>query len=804
MNALVVLGALLLPPLSAQPAPPWAVGIASLRPFLQSLTEDEQAEQLRDWAFFGLLSHLKVRPEQLEEAFGGAMPMRYPYIRERGAKVVAPGRLAFLSPRECVVLLPLAQAQEGSAVGFLLDKDRISGRAMPDKARLFGYSVAADSAAIRLTELRTFSGKEVFSPAFGYRELEIKTREDLQGFLRSISDVTLVRWKGNGLVLGGRAYPWGPAGALSLADVAALQQAYNAGPAEGDEKALRIAYDSMIERQYEGAVKRDAGLRKALRQGRVSRARVLRIIRRRIPYAGLQSEDPRVGFSLDPEWEYPALADDLRALARKEGRFKGLAGDAALSVLVDSSAVELSALAADIQRSQDHTLLLKFQKKHEDPPTEAGKTFLGILQSMEFSHSFQSARYDGKIQGTSPGDILFYTDLTAKLWALDYGGLAPKGAIAGFKPMREIQIPKSYWRDFIRLSKTRLWFGLRQESFDVIGDELLFEPVGTRVYAASSDPMYPGKESEPNYQSGEFLGWWDAHYAAVAGYEPYYHKLNQIQKWGCIFTLLKAKKIVALDFLRDVPVDRSLDFKAWYKSNATGLRSRVDIPFLDGRRCRKNTECIDLLRSQFYPLMGRNFFIYGGVSLARRQDILEKLDKRRRASRGAAKTKSRARRIAVAAVPAGARRPAAPPERLTLSTSERRLAYGSLTAARGKDGVELTWRKGLGAVCNEYLGALVHAQEERKPGYKDETLLKAAPGSGQVRRLAYWDRYLIRHRELPRRWIYLKLNESDGAARYEATAAGTAPDSDVFSARVVSEEQARRLAARGAVTIFPQ
>ena len=803
MNALILLGAGFVSSLSAQPAS-MLVGISSLRPFLQSLAEDEQSEQLKDWAFFGLLSHLRARPGQVEEAFAGNMPMRYPYIRDKSAKAVAPGRLAFLNPRECVVLLPLAGARESASVGFLLDKGRLAGRPVPDKARVFGYAVAQDSSTIQITELRSVPGPEVFSEAFGYKELEIKTREDLQRFLGSISDVSLARWKGNRLVLGGRSYPWGQAGSLSLPDVAALYQAYNPGPGAGEEKKRRAAYDSMIEWQYAQAVKRDAGLRIALRRGRVTRARVLRIIRRRIPYAGLKDADPRVGFSLDPMWDYPAMAEDLRALVRKEGRFKGLTQDAALSVLVDSNSAELSALAEAILAKKDYGSLLMFQRRYEDAKSETERRFLGILQSVSLGRMFQSARYMGDIQGTSPGDILFYTDLTAKLWALDYGGLAPKDAIAGFRPMQEIKVPKSYWKDFIRLSKTRLWFGLRQESFDVRGNELSFEPVATRVYAASSDPAYPGKESKPNYQSGEFLGWWDAHYAAVAGYEPYYHKLNQIQKWGCIFTLLKAENIGALEFLRDVPVDRSLDFEAWYKGNAGNVRGRVAIPFLERRICGKNAECLDIMRSRDYPLMGRGFFISGGVTLASRKDILDKLAK----SRPAAKSRSGpGRKIVVSAVsPGGRKKDAGPPsDRLTLATSERKVDYGSLTAARGKDEVELTWRKGEGAVCNEYLGALVRAQDEKRAGYKDESLFKAAPGTDKVIRLASWDRYLVKHRELPGGWIYLKLNGDEKSGGYEAVAAGTEPDSDVFSAKVVSDLQARRLAgAQGGVTIFPE
>jgi hypothetical protein len=228
------------------------------------------------------------------------------------------------------------------------------------------------------------------------------------------------------------------------------------------------------------------------------------------------------------------------------------------------------------------------------------------------------------IQGTSVGMILFYTDLLAKLWALDYNGIAPKGKIRGFRTPQEITIPKLYWKEYARFSYTRLWFGLQQKAFDVYGDKLLLQPVVTRIYSASADPFTPGEESPPNYQSREFLGWLDRHFEAVAAYEPYYQKLNQLQKWSCIFMVLRGKGYHNLDFLQTVPVAQNLDFETWSKQGAK-TNVKIDIHFLDRAQYGCTSECLPTMRSKIFRVMDEEIVLSGGVSLASPKDILPKL-----------------------------------------------------------------------------------------------------------------------------------------------------------------------------------
>jgi hypothetical protein len=52
----------------------------------------------------------------------------------------------------------------------------------------------------------------------------------------------------------------------------------------------------------------------------------------------------------------------------------------------------------------------------------------------------------------------------------------------------------------------------------------------------------------------------------------------------------------------------------------------------------------------------------------------------------------------------------------------------------------------------------------------------------------------VKHRDLAGGWIYLKLNAPEKTIAYAASASGTAPDSDIFYARTISEKMAADLA----------
>ncbi|HEY6008665.1 MAG TPA: hypothetical protein VIU40_10120, partial [Geobacteraceae bacterium] len=537
---------------------------------------------------------------------------------------------------------------------------------------------------------------------------------------------------------------------------------------------------------------------------------VMAQLRRRYPFGSARRE-VNVGFSLDPDRDYPALAAGIEKLA---SHVPGLVADQpALVSLVASRRRELSTVAERIRSRRDIRPLLALRRRYQSSANPTEQRFGEMLRYTEERHSYQAARYEGRLQGTHAAMILFYTDLLAKLWALDYEGITPKGPIKGLRTMQEISVPKLYWKDMARLSRTRLWFGLRKDGFDLYGDKLLFQPVATRVYAASFDPMTPGRESLPNYQSGEFLGWWDAHYGAVAEYEPYYHKLNQIQKWSALFVVLKEKRSPLLDFLQSVPVTRNLDFATWSRNNAT-LKARIAIPFLDSRRYGRTTECIPLLSSREYRLMGATYALSGGVSLAARRDILAKLhehDEQTPAaagSPGAGRTPATARgarrRSAVPAAPVrtaapqGLRAPAA--ARAVRATGRAPVGdgYGTFRAEKQPAAIKLTWDKGPSAAMSDLVSALAARQQTHTRAHTGEGIFTGIPDVQSVVRVKTGRTYLVKSAAIRDRWIYLSVNPAK-AADYPARAAADTPEADIFCARLVTAAEARKLAAGKAV-----
>jgi uncharacterized membrane-anchored protein YjiN (DUF445 family) len=78
-------------------------------------------------------------------------------------------------------------------------------------------------------------------------------------------------------------------------------------------------------------------------------------------------------------------------------------------------------------------------KKEELNQTVNEKINTKIAEFMNFSDTpvtqgFQKARYDGYLQGTEVGMVLFYTDILAKIWALNYLDSTPSKIIQNFSP----------------------------------------------------------------------------------------------------------------------------------------------------------------------------------------------------------------------------------------------------------------------------------------------------------------------------------------------------------------------------------
>ena len=380
------------------------------------------------------------------------------------------------------------------------------------------------------------------------REMSSRSRPvGRDSWLQTMCDLTYAKLDNGVLVLGGRVLP-SRMQSMTSEDIAALWQSEQALRAHRAEVQSAIdAYNAKwgtirysTEAEKEGLISQ-AEKEQAELKSRLSSDR----------------EAKSSGFSLDPQFDYPGLSrDPLLAIALV--RFAS--GDEAMKI-------ETALRAGD--EGPLFELLNKLNKNRND------RDVAQAMEEIVERHKFQAARYDGSLQGTEVGMTLFYTDLLAKLKALDFW---KEARVANFIPMTQVHLSPVYDKEITELTHTRLWFGPRDQGFQKTSDSILFARNATRVYAASSESFTPGKEVEPNAQSAAFLGWWNDHYDEVAAYEPEYLRLNEIMKWSLLITWLNQNgSSDNLSDLRSIKVDHSQWFPEWVHKAIRSCATRTGI-----------------------------------------------------------------------------------------------------------------------------------------------------------------------------------------------------------------------------------
>ena len=216
--------------------------------------------------------------------------------------------------------------------------------------------------------------------------------------------------------------------------------------------------------------------------------------------------------------------------------------------------------------------------------------------------SYQQARYDGMLAGTEVGQILFVTDLLAKLIDMDfdkvYSAYFPEGDV-NWSPTVYSRISKTYALRMENFPSTRIWFGQRENAYniDAQGGKISFGAIATRVFALSSGAFAQDRKTErqPNYLSGQFVDWFNQHYDRVAQAEPHYDRLNQLTKWSAV---IYSPAFSELSFLSDVKVRRDLWFPDWIKtqSNRPFAKSWVDC-FYERGKYRQDVETMFILHT---------------------------------------------------------------------------------------------------------------------------------------------------------------------------------------------------------------
>jgi hypothetical protein len=646
---------------------------------IDGMTARERADQIKDWLLFAVLNDSKLPAAALNQITYDLPTSRRKYFQPVANFEYGEIRSRFIGDGKIVVLLPTT-GSENERLDYLAktaDEHRKNLGAMPTTLIVFEYKINLDEQSAQVTRGDDYKVADLYTEQAGYYEADITDLQSFTGFMDRIEDVTFASRTGNQLRLGGRKMKAKSYRGIRVEDVAAIwssenkiaqaQQQFTA-KWNAQQKRVKDAHDSII-----NLTKHLRNFNTTAASAELNKIRILYRTQNFITFdrtsGGIEVVLPaslynkvealvkafnggdnamynvlikqieqefadqnallvdnynadqvtknivsESGFSLDPAYDYVKLAKyfqeelspSLRELIRAQ------------PTIITNKDIEEAARGLE---NKDETQLLQLLKKIDagfiketgNPNAAFG---LQILSTINDQFSYQHARYDGELEGTEVGMVLFYTDLMAKLWGFDFAGSAPV-KIDGFVPKPDIKLSTLYISEFWKLSQTRLWFGPQNKGFQTVesGQKVAFARQATRLFSKSSNQFSPKEEVESNMLNNLFINWWDNHFEEIAKYEPQYQRLNEIMKWSLLIGWLNDAGILnKLSFLDGVPVKRDNRFPTWARKN-TDLKFKdwEQIQFFPDADPRSKTEALPLLHSRNLAIGG---LLKGGVSLA--------------------------------------------------------------------------------------------------------------------------------------------------------------------------------------------
>ncbi len=641
------------------------------------LTDRQKRDQLLDWALFAVLADSDTDAEGLAEIVHDLPPIRSGYLKPVADFEYGPTRSRYIGKGRVVALIPAAATPEERRdhLAHVADAHRKDLGEKPETLLTFEYELDVGRHRGRVVRRGDVGSDELFSVAYGYVEQSIAGAGDFTHFMGEIDDVTFARIERDALRLGGRALSGRPYRGIRVEDVAAIWQAEKRIQETLPELETYMRRCSKISnltelveralsgRSYRGTRVEDvAGFWQGEKGIQVTFPELKAYENRRIRQCKKDAKDlarkqgsthipvDGSGFSLDPTPKYRDLIaaldewnaeSTLSALRQKFDKARRKLAEQ--DIPIDGSGC--SSKYCDLITAFDEWLAkggflayrqeldkVRRQLAEEDvgpylamaDRLQKSSSFMDLLigtmmEALFTKSRFQAARYDGDLQGTEVGMVLFYTDLLAKLWAIDFLSNAPdEEDIHDFRP--EISLSPVFKEECRELSSTRLWFGPQDYGFQVTDNGLLlFARNATRIYAASSNNLRPGEETEPNAQSEAFLGWWNDHYGEVARHEPEYERLNEIMKWSLLISWLNENgQGEHIAFLAEHSVVRDNWFPDWVDQRALRFSQWPEVGFFPRGTLDTITEALPILRSEPYALFGEEAVLSGGVSLAKR------------------------------------------------------------------------------------------------------------------------------------------------------------------------------------------
>ncbi len=603
------------------------------------LTEREWRDQIRDWLLITVLSDSGLSAYDIGNSVFDLPPLRYGYLKASGQFEYGESRSVYIGNQQVLALVPadVTQKARDDAIADIIDRHRKDQAGEITLVKLFEYRFSADATSAEITQLTSINVASYLQPEKSYYEVTIKSLDDLQHFLQQIDDLTYAKTTNEGLILGGRKLQSYQFRGIGLQEVAAIWQSEQDIARkelefqrfiETEEIAFRDRWKDRFYNKYDYFEKN-----RLETEAENDREQIKIKIQQQAKKLNMVDGS---GFSLDPTFDYEGLRTFLSEIFSSNTKLtkflKTQFKQAAQNSSADKKNLDLIIAYITKLENSGNTALFEYLISKFNPALQAlsekeivplleaieelensgnGLDFFiaDILKNKSDSFRFQAARYDGMLKGTEAGMVLFYTDLLAKIWAINYLDSAPVKQINDFVDHTRVRLPSLFDSERNELSSARLWFGHTDRGFQVAENKLFFQRISTRVYSKGHNPLNPSNEVQTSAFLAAPIDWWDDHYEEIARYEPEYFRLNEIMKWSLLIGFITEKgQDNKLRFLDSVKVDHSKWFINWARNNKSlkfDLWSKIK--FYEVGYKGTATEAMESLRGKVTA---------GGVSLA--------------------------------------------------------------------------------------------------------------------------------------------------------------------------------------------
>jgi hypothetical protein len=613
------------PAAPARTAEPFAVGTSrhvelTLGEAPADLSRRQRHDQFLDWLLFTSVAAFQPSLATYNQIMFDIPAVRAGYLHDLGTFEFGDTRSRFVGDGNVLALIPTKRedAQRKDLLAHIADEQRKNIGKPFEKMIVLEYDLDIDHGSAVLTRQHDIPSQTFFSEAYGYTESKVSTLAEFTSFLSKVDDLTSVSVQDSALLLGGRKIFGHHYRSAKLEHVAALWRA---------DQDLQQALAAWKERENSAVDNFNAQWRHRTYRTEFEKSQLE--AQRDKEWAAVEQkllkerEDLKLvnstGFSLDPTYDYAGLKTAFVAAlpAFQSLRVGGkplLTSQASAEVvkaLGDKDVVPLLKLSEDVSAAEENGGITQ--------PTDHEKISRKLVQ-LKWQYAFQAARYDGKLQGTEAGMVLFYTDLLAKLWVIDYLHSSPVRQIPNFVDGTHVRLAAMYEDEVRKLPSARLWFGYSNLGFQIAPatNSLYLARNATRIYAAGSNPLDPGHEVQTSAALLAPLEWWNDHYEEVAAYEPEYELLNEIMKWSIVIGWLDQHAASnKLGFLANGTVDHSNVFPDWVRKHPELRFDQWDsVGFFPPGHNGAATESLPLLMGPDFVRNSSIHWLGGGVSLA--------------------------------------------------------------------------------------------------------------------------------------------------------------------------------------------